>query len=488
MKPLIFWIPVLTFGLGSIQVGAQPAPEFARLLPEAGAVDRLQRLEWQATGDHFDPGQTVVAGGYGRHTSSYTLQGTWEPSGQASYQWDVDIHYPFLSNWQYSETFGPAGTGTIDGADGFRPSATAELAPARVGARAKFLWMGAPALLLSEAVDVFPVGGQPDSYAFVALGTTWVVNLDSETGLPATLSTTENDPIFGSVQTSVDYSSWQDVNGVMVPAQLEYRVDGDIIRRELRNSLSVVLGSRSDRPDYSAPRSVPMYSRGWNMAHWFIRRIALGGPMDTDQSRPVEFLEVGDGVYQVLGSSHHNLIIELDDGLVVVDAPLYPSRSEAVLEALTERWPNKPVRHLILSHHHYDHSGGLATYAAAGIPITMHSRNRELFFDAFVRQGLGVPDIRGVGEETHLEIGGRTISLYEIPTVHTDGMFGVYLPDEKLIFIVDNYSPGQESRNQLWASEALSAVRFLGVPVERLVGGHGRGTHTLAEAEATVER
>ena len=84
MKPLIFWIPVLTFGLGSMQVGAQPAREFARLLPEAGAVDRLQRLEWQATGDHFDPGQTVVAGGYGRHTSSYTLQGTWEPSGQAS--------------------------------------------------------------------------------------------------------------------------------------------------------------------------------------------------------------------------------------------------------------------------------------------------------------------------------------------------------------------------------------------------------------------
>jgi hypothetical protein len=66
-------------------------------------------------------------------------------------------------------------------------------------------------------------------------------------------------------------------------------------------------------------------------------------------------------------------------------------------------------------------------------------------------------------------------------------MFGVYLPDEKMIFIVDIYSPGQQSRNQLWASEALGAVRFLDVP-ERLVGAHGRGTHTVAEVEAAVQR
>jgi glyoxylase-like metal-dependent hydrolase (beta-lactamase superfamily II) len=243
-----------------------------------------------------------------------------------------------------------------------------------------------------------------------------------------------------------------------------------------------------DRPDYTEPRDIPMYSRGWNMAHWFVRRISLGGPMDTDASRPVESLEVGKGVYQALGSSHHNLVIEVDKGLVVVDAPLYPSRQWAVLEALEERWPDKPVRHLILTHHHYDHSGGLATYVAAGIPITMHVQNRQLFFDAFVRRGLGTPDIRGVGEETHLEFGNRAISLYEIPTVHADGMFGVYLPDERMIFIPDIYSPGQESRNNLWASEALSAVLFLEVPVERLVGAHGRGTNTLVEMEATLRK
>ena len=489
MKPMMRWISLSLLGVGSMQVSAQLAPDLARLIPDADAVENLERLEWQATGQHFEPGQTVVAGVGARHTSSYTLQGTWEPSGEASYDWVLSTHYPFPSEWRYSETFASSGVGSVDGADGFRPRRTGEMAPARVAARSKFLWMSVPALLLTEASDITPIPGQPNSFRFVALDTSWVVNLDAESGLPLRLSTTADDPIFGPVQSSAHYSSWQDVGSVVVPAQLEYRVDGDIIRREQRNEFTAVMGGARDRPSYTVARSEPMFVRGWDRAHSYIRRIALAvAPMATDVSRPVEFSEVGDGVYQVLGSSHHNLVIEVEDGLVVVDAPLSPSRQEAVLEALEERWPEKPVRHLILSHHHYDHSGGLVTYAAAGIPITMHSLNRELFFDAFVRQGLD-PEINGVGAEAHLEIGGRAIGLYEIPTVHAEGMLGVYIADERMFFMVDIYSPGQGSvRHQLWGSEALSAVRFLDVPVERVVGAHGRGTNTLAEMETNVQR
>ena len=488
MKNLNAYVYILTLVLNSAATNAQPAPEFTQLFPGVNAVDDLQRLEWQAKGDHFDPGQSVSAAGRGRHTSSYTLDAAWEPAGDVRYQWNLQLHYPFPANYQYSENLQPSGTGTFAGADGFRPSPTGALVPARVGARMKFLWMGAPALLLSEASNVFPVDGHPNTHAFDALDTSWVVQLNSETGLPAILSTSEHDPLFGRVQTSVEYSSWQDVNGLMVPARLEYRVDGRLVRRELRDSINAVLGEPSDHPDYSDAMSTPRYSLGWNRAHWFIGRIALGGPMDRDQSTPVEFLEVANGVYQIHGISHHNLLIELDDGLIVVDAPMYPDRSEAVLKALTERWPNKPVQHLILTHHHLDHSGGLATYAASDIPITMHSLNREFFFDAFVQQGIANPDIRGVGDKTNIEIGGRAINLYEIPTTHADGLLGVYLPDVKLLLIADIYSPGQGATNPLWDIEALNAIRFLNnaVPIEYVVGVHGSGAHTLSEVEAAI--
>ena len=488
MKLMIGWIPLALFGVVSIPVSAQLAPDLAQLIPDPDAVSNLERLEWQATGQHFEPGQTVVAGVGSLHNASYTLQGTWEPSGEASYDWVLSTYYPYPSEFRYSETFASSGVGSVDGVDGFRPRRTGEMGPARVAARSKFLWMSVPALLLTEASDIAPISGQPKSFRFVALDTSWVVNLDAESGLPLQLSTTADDPIFGPVQSSVHYSAWQDVGSVMVPAQLEYRLDGDIIRREQRNELTAVMGGARDRPSYTVARSEPMFVRGWDQAHLHIRNIALAvAHMDTDPSLTVELSEVGDGVYQVLGSSHHNLVIEVEDGLVVVDAPLSPSRQEAVLEALEERWPEKPVRHLILSHHHYDHGAGLVTDAVAGVPITMHSLNRELFFDAFVRQGLD-PEINGVGAEAHLEIGGRAIGLYEIPTVHAEGMLGVYIADERMLFINDIYSAGQEVRHPLWGSEALSAVRFLDVPVERVVGAHGRGTNTLAEMEAVVQR
>ena len=481
---------ILVLVLSSVTANSQLAPEFSRLFPDVAVVDSLQRLEWTAAGDHFDPAQSVSAGGRGRHTSSYTLDATWKPAGDVIYQWNLDVHYPFPSNYQYSETLQPSGTGTFAGADGFRPSPSGALVPARAGARMKFLWMGAPALLLNEAHNVSPESEHSNSYLFDALDTSWVVQLDSETGLPAALSTLEDDPLFGLAQTSVEYSSWQNVDGIMVPARLEYRVDGNLIRRELRSSINAVLGQPLDRPAYSQALSIPRYSLGWNQAHWFISRIALGSPRDEDQSQPVEFLQVAEGVYQVHGNSHHNLLIELENGLVVVDAPMYPARSEAVLKALVERWPNKPVQHLILTHHHYDHSGGLATYAAAGIPITMHSLNRDFFVDAFVQQGIANSDIRGVGDKTHIEVGGRAINLYEIPTTHADGLLGVYLPDAKLLLIADIYSPGQGATNPLWDTEALNAIHFLNkvVPIEHVVGVHGSGAHTLSEVEMAINK
>lgn len=477
---------IALLGVGLTQAIAQQVPDLTRLLDASGNVSRIQEVSWSARGEMFDPAQTIVAGSRPRHVSSYSVEGVWEPVGQTDYQWNLNIHYPFPSALNYSESMSASGDGQIDGSDGFRPSAVGPLPPARVGARAKFLAMTMPAILLAGAEEVTPIPGQSDSYEFVAMDSRWRVHLDVTTGVPTRLSTTENDPLFGTVESVLHYADWRDTNGVLVPGQLEYRVDGQLIQQEQRGELDLVLASRARDVGLSPPLDVPAYSRGWNMAHWFLRRIALGGPADTDQSYPVDLLEVGDGVYQVLGSSHHSLVIETADGLVIADAPLYPSRSVAVLEALAERWPGKPVQRLILTHHHYDHSGGVTAFAAAGIPITTHSGNTEFFTSALARQGLGAAPISGVGDQIELSIGGLTIGLYDLPTSHVAGMLMVYLPDQRLVFNADLYSPGRETQHQLWASEFLQAVRVRGLAVDQLVGAHGRGGGTLQELEQLV--
>jgi glyoxylase-like metal-dependent hydrolase (beta-lactamase superfamily II) len=475
---------ILLFGLGLTPASAQPAPDLIRLLDSSGVLGGLEEVRWSASGEMFDPAQTIVAGSRSRHITTYSVDGSWRPGEDATYEWSLNIHYPFPSVWNYSETMTAAGDGEIDGADGFRPSDGGPLPSARVGARAKFLIMTMPALVLAHADDVVAVPGQPDSYEFVAMDTRWRVHLDAASSVPTRLSTTENDPLFGTVESTMHYADWHDVESVRTPAQLEYRVDGQLIQQEFREEVELTFAGRARDVDYSPPLQVSAFSRGWNMAHWFLRRIALGGPADTDQSYPVNFLEIGEGVFQLLGSSHHSLVIETADGLVIADAPLYPSRSVAILEALAERWPDKPVQQVILTHHHYDHSGGVTGFAAAGIPIMTHTGNAEFFSDALAKQGLGTVPISSVGDAAEIVIGGRTIGLYNVPTSHVANMLMVYVLNEELIFNSDLYSPGRATQHQLWASELLQAVRFRGLAVKQFAGGHGQGTGSLEELEA----
>ena len=41
--------------------------------------------------------------------------------------------------------------------------------------------------------------------------------------------------------------------------------------------------------------------------------------------------------------------------------------------------PNKPIKYLINTHHHFDHASGIRTYAAEGITIVTHEINRPYY-------------------------------------------------------------------------------------------------------------
>nr|WP_268885129.1 MBL fold metallo-hydrolase [Iodidimonas gelatinilytica] len=185
---------------------------------------------------------------------------------------------------------------------------------------------------------------------------------------------------------------------------------------------------------------------------------------------------------------HHNLVIVGSDSLVVVDAPLYDRRSRAVLAALAKRWPDKPVRDLVLTHHHNDHIGGLQPYVAAGARLVVPGRDHG-FFDALVRRTLGIEaEILPVSAPMTLRDFSKEVSLHLVPNSHANDMLAVYLPEDGLMFVSDLFSPGRSAQNPLLASELLNAIRFQGLAVSRLVGGHGRGVEPLSALEAAARR
>jgi len=468
----------LSLWTGTQPVLGQTPPDWAAPAGGRERIEAISGLTWQAVGQRFEPDQTVNAGSKSRHVNDYRVTGDWRPEAQrARLAWEVDIHYPFPQEWSYVEHIaGPHGT--LRGRDGFRPSPEGALAPARVEARAKRMWMDHPLLLLAFATrDSELVPAEGGTWSFTHRGTTWTIGFDN-TGLPASLWTTEPDPLRGPVINAVRYSDWRSVEGIRFPFRLEQTLDGRLLRRERRETLALghvelasVAASGSEEDD-------AMRRRGKEMSHFFLRRIAMGAQADRDEAREARLERLAEGVYHVVGSSHHNLVVEQAKGLVVVDAPYYPRRSEVVLAAIRERWPEKDITHLVLTHHHTDHTGGIGLYASRGVRILLGAPNVAFMREMLERQG--VADAHLVPVEDSVVIpGSRHIEVHDVPNSHAHGSLLVFVPDAQLAFLTDLVSPGRPTQPPLWSQEFADAVRFLNLDVQIVAGGHGHGVETI---------
>jgi glyoxylase-like metal-dependent hydrolase (beta-lactamase superfamily II) len=100
----------------------------------------------------------------------------------------------------------------------------------------------------------------------------------------------------------------------------------------------------------------------------------------------------GTGIWWLAGSGNHrSVVFEFDDHLVLFEAPLNEARTKAVIDK-ARTLSSKPLTKAIVSHHHFDHSGGLRTAIAEGLTIVTH-RSNETFFKALVaRQHSIAPD------------------------------------------------------------------------------------------------
>jgi glyoxylase-like metal-dependent hydrolase (beta-lactamase superfamily II) len=206
-----------------------------------------------------------------------------------------------------------------------------------------------------------------------------------------------------------------------------------------------------------------------------------------DFGRNIEpvFGPLADGVFQIKGTSHNSVLIELQDYLVVVEAPLYEERSEKVLAAIAERYPTKAVRYVIPTHFHNDHSGGMRTYMVAGISViapAISAAHYERIGSApntirvegsnQIESGVHVEGITG---PKILEDDTRRIEIYPHATAHSDDYLIVYLPHEKFVIEADHVSPriGGSVRPGELPRQFLEGIEELQLDVQTIIGIHG---------------
>lgn len=205
---------------------------------------------------------------------------------------------------------------------------------------------------------------------------------------------------------------------------------------------------------------------------------------------PVKSEKVADGVWYITGGSHHSALIEMKDYLIVIEGPRGDLRSNAVMGEVKKLVPNKPIKYLVNTHHHFDHSGGVRAYAAEGVTIVTHEINRPLYERAAVNSWNLAPDrlakskkkpvFQTMGDNMVLTDGARSVELYQVVgNPHHDGIIMAYLRKEKLLIEADVFTPGPAGAEPPKvpnpnAVNLEANVRRLNIEVDRIVPLHGR--------------
>ena len=297
------------------------------------------------------------------------------------------------------------------------------------------------------------------------------LHFDAASGLLSKTETLADNAAMGDTLTETLLSEYRDVPAGAVAVRLPARV------------VTRVAGTVTQDMKYAAIEANAALSED-----------LLAEPKDAIKVPPappaagVAATALGDHSYFLGGGSHHSLAVGFADHVVVVEAPLNDDRSLAVLAKVAELFPGKPVRYVVPTHFHFDHSGGLRTYVAKGITILTTLGNKAMIErmsaaphtirpDSLSREPKK-PVVETFTGKKVLSDGTRTLELYDVgPNPHVTEAVVAYLPAAKGLFVSDLITIPLAGP---WppASPALvdfaDKIRKLGLAVETIAPGHGR--------------
>jgi glyoxylase-like metal-dependent hydrolase (beta-lactamase superfamily II) len=285
-----------------------------------------------------------------------------------------------------------------------------------------------------------------------------------------------DNPVLGDTLVETAYSDYRDFGGVMFPSRIVRTQGGYPV-------LDITVSAVKANPavDIAVPDEVRNF---------------------TPPPITVDVQKLADGVYYLRGGTHHSLAIDQRDHIVVVEGPLNEARSLAVIAKVKETIPNKPIRYLINTHAHFDHSGGLRTYVDEGATIVTHQMNQPYYEQAWAAPRTLNPDrlaqstksamFETFADKHVLTDGRRAIEIYPIAgSGHNDAFVLVYLPAEKILAEADAYTPAAAGAPPPAMPNPFSVnlndnIQRLKLDVRQIAALHGPRVATMADLRNAI--
>jgi glyoxylase-like metal-dependent hydrolase (beta-lactamase superfamily II) len=279
----------------------------------------------------------------------------------------------------------------------------------------------------NATVKTGTVGGKKiTTVSFAARGKYTVTGTLNDQNLVERVATLVDNPVVGDMPIDITYSDYRDFGGLKFPAH--------IVRREAGQP-TLDLTVTDVQPD-GAP-SLEVRDAAAPAAPQPVR---------------VQTQKIGDGAWALTAGGLSSVLVEFNDHLVVVEAPGNDERSNAVIVESRRLVPGKPIRYLVNTHAHFDHSGGVRAFAAQGVTIITQEINKPYFERVYRNPHRINPDnlalskrgasIEGFADRRVLTDGMQRLELYHVRgNLHHDGLLIAYLPNAKVVIQADAFHP-----------------------------------------------
>jgi glyoxylase-like metal-dependent hydrolase (beta-lactamase superfamily II) len=464
----------------------------------ADALRALKGLAIKGDAKFWEPGQSLAAGGEPRFLGSATFAITWDPViSAARTEWDRDQLYPEPAvKLKYTETLQP-NLGFVTDAKGSQP-----MSGIREAAQLRELERASPWLLvkaLDDAGNVHAMGSQPlgkqslPAVSYNDGGTMFTILFDRKTHLPAAIRTRDDDNINGDSNYDLVLGDWKPVGGAQVAQSLSYRINGIEVAK--LNYRDVAANPTIPTDTFAIPDAVKAAAKPVATANvpyqWVIRRLFLTRFLDSDNvifpnGGGLKLVELAPNVQHVEGGTANNLIVAMKDYLIIFDAPYGELQSRWTIDAAKAKYPGKPIKYLVLTHHHMDHTGGMRTYVAEGATVLLPSPDKAYFEKDVKAPHTIVPDalqmkprpatIVEVKDQMVLKDDSGEVRLYRIPNPHVQGMLIGYVVKDNIAYVTDLVSPRGPIERSDQTVAFGAALKKYGITGATIAGGHGTTT------------